>query len=354
MVEFGIAELAAMHERKMIRNDSDVDANCCIDVEQKKSARIKESTERISKDFVMFHPQTAIVPEARPFAHYTLLKIRRNDAQVLAQLQALPTRIDALNVEHPMAQLALSVAFTKSFWARLEQPCPPELIEFAPLGQGDIVAHSSDVDVLIHLHSLRHDLHFYVLSQLLAHIADDVDVVDETAGFRYLDARDMTMFIDGTENPKTAEQRAAVACIADGDFAGGSYVMLQRFEHNLPAWNRLNIQAQEKVIGRTKADSVELETVPAASHVGRVDLKQNGKGLKIVRHSLPYGSVSGVHGLLFIAYCHTLHNFQAMLESMYGITDGKTDQLLHFTQAKTGAYFFSPSLEMLARLSVVE
>ena len=128
--------------------------------------------------------------------------------------------------------------------------------------------------------------------------------------------------------------------------------MLQRFVHNLPAWNRLNVSAQEKVVGRTKPDSIELDDVPAASHVGRVDIKEEGKGLKIVRHSLPYGSVSGEHCLLFIAYCHTLHNFKAMLESMYGETDGKTDQLLRFTTAVTGAYFFAPSQSMLSSLEM--
>jgi len=190
-----------------------------------------------------------------------------------------------------------------------------------------------------------------LLRKLLSEVAEDVTVVDETYGYRYLDSRDMTMFVDGTENPK-AEKRAEVALIPDGDFAGGSYVMVQRFEHNLPAWNRLNVSAQEKVIGRTKPDSIELDDVPAASHVGRVDIKEEGKGLKIVRHSLPYGSVTGAHGLLFIAYCHTLHNFKAMLESMYGVTDGKTDQLLRFTKAVTGAYFFAPSKEMLASIKL--
>ena len=114
----------------------------------------------------------------------------------------------------------------------------------------------------------------------------------------------------------------------------------------------MSVSAQEKVIGRTKPDSIELDDVPAASHVGRVDIKEEGKGLKIVRHSLPYGSVSGDHGLLFIAYCNTLHNFKAMLESMYGVTDGKTDQLLRFTQAVTGAYFFAPSADMLQSLQM--
>ncbi|MCU8472462.1 Dyp-type peroxidase [Vibrio vulnificus] len=295
--------------------------------------------------------QTAILPEAGPFALYTLLKINHNPAKVLAQLQSLPALVEELNQSQPDAELTLSIAFSKSFWQQLDMAMPAELIDFPVLGEGEIVAPSTDVDVLLHCHSQRHDLHFYLLRKLLSEVAEDVTVVDETYGYRYLDSRDMTMFVDGTENPK-AEKRAEVALILDGEFAGGSYVMVQRFEHNLPAWNRLNVSAQEKVIGRTKPDSIELDDVPAASHVGRVDIKEEGKGLKIVRHSLPYGSVTGAHGLLFIAYCHTLHNFKAMLESMYGVTDGKTDQLLRFTKAVTGAYFFAPSKEMLASIKL--
>ncbi|EME0809066.1 Dyp-type peroxidase [Vibrio vulnificus] len=295
--------------------------------------------------------QTAILPEAGPFALYTLLKINHNPAKVLAQLQSLPALVEELNQSQPDAELTLSIAFSKSFWQQLDMAMPAELIDFPVLGEGEIVAPSTDVDVLLHCHSQRHDLHFYLLRKLLSEVAEDVTVVDETYGYCYLDSRDMTMFVDGTENPK-AEKRAEVALIPDGEFAGGSYVMVQRFEHNLPAWNRLNVSAQEKVIGRTKPDSIELDDVPAASHVGRVDIKEEGKGLKIVRHSLPYGSVTGAHGLLFIAYCHTLHNFKAMLESMYGVTDGKTDQLLRFTKAVTGAYFFAPSKEMLASIKL--
>ncbi|WP_114765206.1 Dyp-type peroxidase [Vibrio rhodolitus] len=299
----------------------------------------------------MSHPQSAILPEAEPFAHYTLLKVNQNPQQVLAQLQALPALVAELNQQQAQANLTLSVAFTHGFWSQLNQAMPAELIEFPQLGEGEIVAPTSDVDVLVHLHSSRPDLHFYVMRKLLAEVADEVTVVDETAGFRYLDARDMTMFVDGTENPKEAA-RQEVAIIPQGEFAGGSYVMVQRFIHNLPAWNRLNVSAQEKVIGRTKPDSIELDDVPAASHVGRVDIKEEGKGLKIVRHSLPYGSASGEHGLLFIAYCNTLHNFKTMLESMYGVTDGKTDQLLRFTHAVTGAYFFAPSEAMLQQLAI--
>tara|TARA_Y100001960_G_C14772425_1_gene880938 strand:+ start:2723 stop:3625 length:903 start_codon:yes stop_codon:yes gene_type:complete len=299
----------------------------------------------------MSNPQSAILPEAGPFAQYTLLKVKQNLQAVLEQLQSLPTLVAELNQQQPGADLTLSVAFTRSFWNQVDAEVPAELIDFPELGEGEVIAPSSDVDVLLHCHSNRHDLHFYLLRKFFAEAAENVDVVDETYGYRYLDSRDMTDFVDGTENPKDG-QRQEVAIIPEGEFAGGSYVMVQRFIHNLPSWNRLNVSAQEKVIGRTKPDSIELDDVPAASHVGRVDIKEEGKGLKIVRHSLPYGSVSGEHGLLFIAYCNTLHNFKAMLESMYGVTDGKTDQLLRFTKAVTGAYFFAPSVEMLQSLKL--
>ncbi|WGV99557.1 Dyp-type peroxidase [Vibrio sp. YMD68] len=299
----------------------------------------------------MSQPQSAILPEAGPFAQYTLLKIKQNTSRVLEHLKTLPALVAKLNEAQPESNLTISIAFTRSCWSTLDQPMPEELIDFPVLGKGDTVAPSSDVDVLIHCHSNRHDLHFYVLRKLMAEIEQDIEVVDETYGYRYLDSRDMTDFIDGTENPKE-KVREDVAIIPEGEFVGGSYVMVQRFIHDLPSWHRLNVSAQEKVIGRTKPDSIELDDVPAASHVGRVDIKEEGKAVKIVRHSLPYGSVSGEHGLLFIAYCNRVHNFKVMLESMYGETDGKTDQLLRFTKAVTGAYFFAPSEALLQALSV--
>ncbi|MDA9557566.1 Dyp-type peroxidase [Vibrio sp.] len=295
-------------------------------------------------------PQSAILPDASAFATYTQIKVTANHAEVLEALQAMPDHVNRLEQQQGVS-LYLSIAFSHQFWCSLATDTPAELKSFEVLGQGDIVAPQSDVDILIHLHSHRHDLHFYLLRSLLETVAESIEVIDETSGFKYLDSRDMTLFVDGTENPKD-EQRQTVAIVPEGDCAGGSYVMVQRFVHDLPAWNRLNVAAQEKVIGRTKTDSIELDNVPKASHVGRVDLKEEGKGLKILRHSLPYGSASGEHGLLFIAYCYTLHNHEAMLQSMYGVTDGKTDQLLRFTKAVTGAYFFAPSQEQLQTLKV--
>lgn len=294
--------------------------------------------------------QPAILPEAGPFALYVVMKIVGDKRAVIQQCQSLHQSLATLNEQQADANLRASVAFGKSFWQSLDKGTPAEFDDFRPLGEGEVKAPATGGDLLLHVNSSRHDLNFYVLRQFLQPIAGDVEVLDETYGYKYLDSRDMTDFIDGTENPKTLESRSDVALIKEGDFAGGSFVMVQRFVHNLPAWHRLGVEAQEKVIGRTKPDSIELDDVPANSHVGRVDIKEEGKGLKIVRHSLPYGTVTGDHGLLFIAYCHTQHNFKAMLESMYGETDGKTDTMLRFTKAVSGAYFFAPSAEMLQSL----
>ncbi len=300
----------------------------------------------------MIQHQSAIVPEPGPFALYVQLKITSEPQKVVQALKTVPQLVDGVNKSQPEAELYSAIAFSKNFWEKTNQPMPEELIDFIPLGEGEVTAPATEVDVLIHCHSNRHDLHFYLLRKLMAEISENVQVADETYGYRYLDSRDMTGFVDGTENPK-GEARQDVAIIADGQFAGGSYVMAQRFTHNLPAWSRLSVSAQEKVIGRTKPDSIELDDVPAASHVGRVDIKEEGKGLKVVRHSLPYGSVSGDHGLFFLSYCNTLHNIKVMLESMYGVTDGKTDQILRFTKAVTGAYFFAPGEKMLQAVELL-
>lgn len=295
--------------------------------------------------------QSAIVPEAGPFALYVQLKITSEPQRVVDALKKVPALVDELNQKQPEADLTAAIAFSHGFWSKTNQSVPDELIPFKTLGAGDVVAPCSDVDVLLHCHSTRHDLHFYLIRKLLSEVAEYIDVVDETYGYRYLDSRDMTDFVDGTENPE-GSQREEVAIIAEGEFAGGSYVLAQRFVHNLPAWNQLSVVQQEKVIGRTKPDSIELDDVPAQSHVGRVDIKEQGKGLKIVRHSLPYGTATGEHGLLFLAYCNTLHNIETMLLSMYGELDGKPDHLLNYTKAVTGAYFFAPSQQMLQSLSV--
>ena len=136
------------------------------------------------------------------------------------------------------------------------------------------------------------------------------------------------------------------------EMAGGSYVFVQRWEHNLKQLNRMSVHDQEMMIGRTKEANEEIDgdERPETSHLTRVDLKEDGKGLKIVRQSLPYGTASGTHGLYFCAYCARLHNIEQQLLSMFGDTDGKRDAMLRFTKPVTGGYYFAPSLDKLMAL----
>ncbi|WP_325891931.1 Dyp-type peroxidase [Grimontia sp. NTOU-MAR1] len=291
--------------------------------------------------------QPAIVADAGLFALYTVLKVKGSSSEVLAQCCVLHSLVDDINAQQPGTNLKAAVSFSPAFCAENSIATPADFMAFRPIGEGDAHAPATECDIFLHAHSTRHDLNFFLLRKFLSPIASEVEVIDETYGYRYLDSRDMTGFIDGTENPEGEEARRDVAIIADGECAGGSIVMMQRYVHKLAAWEPLTIKQQEKVIGRTKPDSIELDDVPPTSHVGRVDIKEDGKGLKMVRHSLPYGSVSGDHGLLFLAYCHTQHVHKTMLESMFGERDGETDMLLRFTTPVTGAYFYAPSIEVL-------
>lgn len=161
----------------------------------------------------------------------------------------------------------------------------------------------------------------------------------------------MSGFIDGTENPQ-GEEIAEVALIADGIDKGGSYILVQRYEHSLHKWDCFSEQEQEKMIGRTKSDSVELDESErnVTSHVSRVVVEEDGEELSIMRHSLPYGTASGKHGLYFLAYCARLYNIEQQLLSMFGEKDGKYDDLLRMTKAVSGSYYFAPSIDTLLSL----
>jgi putative iron-dependent peroxidase len=188
----------------------------------------------------------------------------------------------------------------------------------------------------------------------LARLFDSVGtLMEEVAGFRYLDSRDLTGFIDGTENPKGAG-RAAAALIGreDPDYAGGSYVAVQRYVHDLAKWRLMGDREQERIIGRTKPDSMELPASkkPATAHISRVVIKEDEEELQILRHSYPYGTVKEA-GLFFVAYTKSLDIFDRMLQRMMGASgDGLHDRLMEFSHAVTGAAFFVPSLATLAAL----
>ena len=305
----------------------------------------------------MAQPQSGIVPEPSASALFLILRVRDPAANrmavggVLAQTPRLAAKVAALDRR---ARLVCTASIGPEFWDVLSPgKRPVGLRPFKAIDAGALSAPNTGGDLLFHVISTRHDLNFELASRLRAALGGRVEVTEEVHGFRYLDGRDLTGFIDGTANPK-GKARVAVALIGAEDkaFAGGSYVFTQRYVHDLAGWSRLSTAEQEGAVGRRKRDSKELSgraKLPTA-HIGRVVIEEGGKELEIVRHSFPYGTVSEA-GLFFIAYTKTLDTTEKMLARMYGTAgDGLRDRLMDFTRAVSGATFFAPSLQELSRL----
>ncbi|MCT4707115.1 Dyp-type peroxidase [Enterobacteriaceae bacterium H16N7] len=299
----------------------------------------------------MSRVQTGILPEHCRAAVWLEATIQGDFDAIRQGCKTFNQSLSTFQSKFPDANLGAVVAFGHDLWRDLSGGVgAEELKNFAPLGKG--LAPATQHDVLIHILSLRHDVNFSIAQAALAAFGDALKIEEEVHGFRWVEERDLSGFIDGTENPQGEDTRREVAVINEGVDAGGSYVFVQRWEHNLKQLNRMSVGDQEMIIGRTKDANEEIDgdERPATSHLSRVDLKENGKGLKIVRQSLPYGTASGTHGLYFIAYCARLHNIEQQLLSMFGETDGKRDGMLRFTKPVTGGYYFAPSLDKLLSL----
>ncbi|SUW62757.1 Probable deferrochelatase/peroxidase YfeX [Buttiauxella agrestis] len=299
----------------------------------------------------MSRVQSGILPEHCRAAVWLEASIQGDFDAIRQGCKTFNQSLSALQDKFPDANLGAVVAFGHDLWRDLSGGVGAiELKNFAPLGKG--LAPATQHDVMIHILSLRHDVNFTLAQAALAAFGDALKIEEEIHGFRWVEERDLSGFVDGTENPQGEETRREVAVINDGVDAGGSYVFVQRWEHNLNQLNRMSVHDQEMIIGRTKEANEEIDgdERPETSHLTRVDLKENGKGLKIVRQSLPYGTASGPHGLYFIAYCARLHNIEQQLLSMFGETDGKRDGMLRFTKPVTGGYYFAPSLDKLLSL----
>jgi len=295
--------------------------------------------------------QGGILLEHCRFAIYIEAKVQGELDDVRSGCRTFCQSLAKIQSTFPDDSVGAVVAFGHDVWRDLSAGVgAEELKPFAPLGKG--LAPATQRDVLIHIQSLRHDVNFLLAQAAVAAFGNCLHVEEETHGFRGIEDRDLSGFVDGTENPK-GEDRAQVAAIAEGQpDAGGSYVMVQRWKHNLNQWQRFSVAQQEEIIGRTKQTDEELpgDVRKETSHLGRVDLKEDGKGLKILRQSLPYGTASGEHGLYFITYCARLYNIEKQLLSMFGALAGKRDAMLRFPRPLTGSYYFAPSLTQLQSL----
>lgn len=254
----------------------------------------------------------------------------------------------------PGGGLACVAGIGSQLWDRLfAGPRPAELHPFRELAGDRHRAVATPGDLLFHIRAEQMDLCFELATQIMGRLTGQVTVCDEVHGFRYFDERDLVGFVDGTENP--AGQAAAAAAItgaADPGFAGGSYVIVQKYLHDLAAWNRLGVEEQEKVIGRTKLSDIELadDAKPANSHVALTTITgPSGAQQQILRANMPFGTVgTGEFGTYFIGYCATPAVTEQMLANMFiGNPPGNHDRILDFSTAVTGSLFFAPSAGFL-------
>ncbi|HEY6291969.1 MAG TPA: Dyp-type peroxidase, partial [Terriglobia bacterium] len=235
-------------------------------------------------------------------------------------------------------------------------PRPAELHPFREIRAGARHAVSTPGDLLFHIRAKRMDLCFEMATQTMARIGEAVSPVDEVHGFRYFDDRDLIGFVDGTENPRGGEA-AEAALIGDEDasFAGGSYVIVQKYLHDLAGWNALPTEAQERIIGRTKLSDIELDdsAKPTSAHNALTTIVENGKEIKILRDNMPFGRASsGEFGTYFIGYTRSPRTIEQMLENMFiGRPPGNYDRLLDFSRAVTGNLFFVPTTTFLENIT---
>jgi porphyrinogen peroxidase len=249
--------------------------------------------------------------------------------------------------------LSCVMGFGSDAWDRLfGRPRPKELHPFREIRAGTRHAVSTPGDLLFHIRAKRMDLCFELATQFMVRIGKAVSPVDEVHAFRYFDDRDLIGFVDGTENPRGA---AAIDAVLVGEedaaFAGGSYVMVQKYLHDLDGWNALSTETQERIIGRSKLSDIELDdsVKPTSAHSALTTIVEDGKEIKILRDNMPFGRPAyGEFGTYFIGYSRSPRTIEQMLENMFvGRPAGNYDRLLDFSRAVTGNLFFVPSATFL-------
>ena len=248
-----------------------------------------------------------------------------------------------------MGGVNLVAGYRPELWrAVVPDDAPAELAGFDGdlVGIDGFVMPATQHDAVLWLSGSAYDVVFEVARNAIAELRKVASIADETSSWPYLHDRDLTGFIDGSENP-TLIEAPEVAVVPDGQpGGGGTILLLQKWPHDAAEWESLSDAAQEQVIGRTKAESVELEDKPADSHVASTDQDTFGK---IFRRNMPYGTVTD-HGTMFVGFCAEQRPLAAMLESMAGLTSGRRDALTRYARPVTGAYYFIPSTDALRAL----
>jgi len=279
-------------------------------------------------------------------------------ARLLDVASSVNDLVRAVGFRQAAAGLTCVVGLGSSFWDAVRPPGAPRPEGLHPFRAVHGAVHdapSTPGDVLFHVRADRADLTFELTRQLMAALGDAVHVEDHVTGFRYFDSRDLLGFVDGTENP-TGRAAVGAAIIPDGPFAGGSHVVVQKYVHDLAAWGALPVEAQERIIGRTKLDDVELpdDVQPPDSHVSlNTIVEEDGTERDVLRDNMAFGDpAAGVLGTYYIAYAADVGVVERMLDRMFvGSPPGRYDRILDVSTPLTGTSFFVPSLDLLESLA---
>ncbi|MGG4605113.1 Dyp-type peroxidase [Paenalcaligenes sp. Me131] len=304
-------------------------------------------------------PQAVVAPITRSAIYIvaTLAPSSEQDDKIRALCGNLAALVRSVGHRVSTGHLSCVCGFSDNGWDRLfGNPRPADLHPFREFHAGDRQAPATPGDILFHIRAEQMDLCFELATQIMNQLGDAITVVDEVHGFRYFDMRSMVGFVDGTENP-AGQEAADFTLIGDDDpdFAGGSYVLIQKYLHDMDGWNQLPVETQERIIGRTKLSDIELDDAvkPTSSHSSLTTLEdENGNEIKILRDNMPFGKPgSGEFGTYFIGYARKPDPIEQMLENMViGRPPGNYDRLLDFSRAVTGGLFFVPSAELMEEL----
>ena len=303
-------------------------------------------------------PQPVLAPLTRAAIFLVIsVKADRESYSTVSSLCAdLPGIFRAIDFRRPEAALSCVVAFGSEAWDRIfGKPRPAELHPFREIRSGERHAVATPADLLFHIRARDMDLCFELVTQIMARIGTAVSSVDETHGFQYFDARDLLGFVDGTENPRgNAASDAALVGEEDSAFAGGSYVIIQKYLHDMGKWNALATEEQERIIGRKKLSDIELSDAvkPSSAHSALTTIVEDGEEVKILRANMPFGRPGhGEFGTYFIGYSRSPRTTEQMLENMFiGRPPGNYDRILEVSRAVTGSLLFAPPATLLEKL----
>ena len=306
----------------------------------------------------------APLTNAAVFLVVTITPGGEGDDAMRAMGEAIGALVRSIGFRHLEGELSCVMGIGSDAWDRITDPATPNarprhLHPFRAIQSGSRLAPATPGDLLFHIRALRFDLCFELARAILKQLGSAVLTADEVHGFRYFEARDLLGFVDGTENPVGAAMaEAALIGDEDPDFSGGSYVIVQKYLHDLEAWNALSVEEQELAIGRTKLEDIELDddVKPPNAHNALNVIEVDGEEIAILRDNMPFGnSAADEYGTYFIGYSRDPGTTEQMLQNMFvGRPAGNYDRILDFSTALTGSLFFVPSLSLLESLSEIQ